>query len=495
MRSFRLFLAIVFAVSLALPRAVFADEKDSSLGLMVFGEELPSEDLRSRLERDLKRPVVLLKDPSTASASFVTVSWRRERKELAVSYTDRTRGTVSRVIAAKDEASENVESAALLAESLCENEAASLIGAAPQIAPPPPPVNPSSLAPSPEPRAGEETLPASVSLVYPLATNYAHPYAPVRFGFNLLYGRAGSVPAGLQIGLVNAVIGEKGRATGNVSGLQLAPLYGFNYASGTLSGLQLGFIGNAAGDGVSGAQVGGVNVSARGLEGIQIGLVTNVAAASVQGAQVSAVNVAGDLDGVQVGVVNVAGKVRGVLVGLVNVADDIDGVPIGVLSVTKTGGIHPVAWASTESLVNAGLKFATKHTYSMLAFHYAPLGALDVPAEGARPAETLSAKTFVGGGFFVGGHIPLGRAFIDLDLGFSAMASPERSFRTLSTGALGEYHEIILDSRARAMVGYEIAPHFSLFAGGGGLGRLRLVDDADFGVLRIAPEIFGGIQF
>src|SRR5580765_7862109 len=67
-----------------------------ALGLVVFGDPLPQEELRAGLERELGRPVVLRDPAGRAAGPFVTVTWKKERSELAVSYDEPGRGTVSR---------------------------------------------------------------------------------------------------------------------------------------------------------------------------------------------------------------------------------------------------------------------------------------------------------------------------------------------------------------------------------------------------------------
>ena len=63
---------------------------------------------------------------------------------------------------------------------------------------------------------------------------------------------------------------------------------------------------------------------------------------------------------------NVARRVNGVQIGLVNVADEVEGAAIGVVSVSRSG-VHPVLWGGTLAYVNAGLKFATRHVYTITA--------------------------------------------------------------------------------------------------------------------------------
>ena len=471
------------------------------LGLVVFGDDLPREAVRSGLARELGRPVVLAEAGARSAGPFVTVTWKKERSELAVAYDEPGRGTVSRVVRARATAAENVQDAIVLGASLARNEADELLG---KPAPPPPPHEepktepppPAAAAPLPLPEpAKRDFVPAYAAIFHPLATNFDRPYARTHFGFNLFYGRAGELDNGVQLGLVNVVQGKEGVASGDMSGFQFAPIFGANYASGHATGFQWAWLGNAAGRGVDGAQIGGLaNVSVGNANGFQGTLGVNVSTGNVEGVQLASINVARDVTGAQLGFVNVARKVDGVMLGLVNVADDIDGVPIGVVSVTRTGGVHPVVWGGTDTYANVGLKFATKHTYTMVAAHYTALGEINTTTDGGRAIHADAHDAF-GGGFFVGGHIPIESAFVDIDLGFSSLGSPHRSIQTMTDGSLHGYHEVDLESRLRALVGYSFAPHASLFFGVGGTVRARIIDQGRDAVVQPLADIFGGVQF
>jgi hypothetical protein len=215
----------------------------------------------------------------------------------------------------------------------------------------------------------------------------------------------------------------------------------------------------------------------------------------VNGLQIAAVNVAGDLRGTQVGIVNVAQHVDGAVLGLVNVADDVDGVPVGLVSVTRTGGVHPVAWASSATFANVGLKFATRHTYTMVSAHYTVAGGGEYPATASRPAIQLDSREFVGGGFFIGGRVPIGDGFVDLDAGGTAMVATVRSTSTATENSGTRYRELLFDPRLRVLAGYAPAPHFAPFIGAAMVVRVRVVNDGQDAVGRVMPELFGGIQF
>lgn len=485
--------ALAFALLLSGSRAFAQPAEPPPVRLVVFGD-LPREQLRERLARELGRPVELAAARTNDAVPQITVTWRRD--ELAVAYDEPGRGTVSRVVPGRPTAEATVEDAVLLSASLVKNEADELLGQkAPELTPLPPAAPPETTEkPEPKPapaRPAEDYVPAYVSLFHPASSLAKTPYARTHFGLNLLYGRAGELDNGLQLGLVNVITGGDGKASGRMSGVQLAPLFGLNYASGAADGLQLAHLANASG-GLTGTQIAmGANVSAGKTDGAQIAMGANVSTHDLRGGQLAAVNVARDVSGVQLGFLNVAKKVEGVTLGLVNVADDVDGVPIGLISVTKSGGVHPVLWSSTSAYANAGLKFATRYTYTMVAGHWIHEGARSYDGEGGP--LTLEGRDFVGGGFFLGGHVPLDRAFVDFDLSASPHIATRKTAR--SDNPQVRYNEVLVDARARAMGGVTILPHLSLFVGVGAVLRVRIVDDGADGLYRVMPELFGGVQF
>ncbi len=173
-----------------------------------------------------------------------------------------------------------------------------------------------------------------------------------------------------------------------------------------MSGFQGAGVVNVARGDVSGCQIASVvNTAGGSLDGAQISVV-NVAGKS-RGAQLGVVNVAGDFKGLQAGVVNVAKEVRGAQLGVLNVAGEMKGVPIGLVNVSKNGGLGPVAWWSSLTAANAGVRFRSGRFYSIIA------------AGGAnREADDGIGKS-VAAQFFYGFRIPLERWFVDCDAGFS----------------------------------------------------------------------------
>ncbi len=463
------------------PRMSRAEEP--AIHLVVRGDDLPPEQLRDAIAKELGRSVVLADEP-VQGANTVTVTYREAESELAVTWDGARRGTVSRVVAARPKRSDVIVDAALLAGNLVRDEADELTKKNE-----PPPLPPPDLAPLPPPTTSPSAPAASdrtptppdpdyrafnFSFFYPMATNFGRPQMRTRFDFNILHARIGQLD-GVQIGGLNVIERQKGRATGNMTGLQLAWLA--NITTGDTNGVQIAPVGNISTNEVNGWQVGMVgNYAGADMNGFQSGLLVNVSSGTVRGVQLSAINIGGDVKGMQIGVVNVAKKVEGGMVGVVNVADDVDGVPFGVASVTKSGGVHPTAWASTTTFGNLGVRLATKHTYTMPMAHF----------------HHAYDKDFFGAGFAVGGRIPLDDArYIDTDLGFSWLYAPSR---TVLPNDPDTYHQHLLQPKLRALVGWRFANHFGLFAGAGVLTQIRIERDMELVTIRVGPDFFFGVE-
>lgn len=446
--------------------ACVAHADDAPIALVVHGDELPREKLRDAIASELHRPVVLA---DQASGGVVTVTYRRSAKELAVTWDGPKHGTVSRVIAARARIDDVTADAVLLASNLARDEVEEIVGPPPAeatLAPlpppsaepaPPPPVATAPARETPKPARDPDFVDGNFGVIYPLSLNATRPWVKTRFDLDLLHGRVGQID-GVQLGGVNVVARSQGKGTGDLTGLQLA--YGLNVATGRVQGIQLGFLANVAGGPMSGGQASFLFNRAGDVEGGQIALV----------------NVGGDVKGVQLGLVNVARKVDGVMLGVINVADDVDGVPVGLASVTKTGGVHPTAWASNASFANVGIKLATKHTFTMPSGHY----------------HHVYGKDFYGAGFTIGGRIPLDDArYIETDLGLAWLYAPER---TVLPNDPDTYHEHLVQPRLRVSFGWRFADHFGLFVGAGVLTQLRLERDGNKVTGRVGPEGFIGVE-
>lgn len=506
-----------------------ADPAAAPIAVILHSEsaELSFDALTQALGEELKAPTV----PGDASSNegtrgVLTVTYRPQTKELVVSYSDAIRGTVTRVVPAPEHEHEVAELAALVAGNLVRDQTAEFLpaSAAPVAAlPASGTTSPSEIPPPDEP----VTKPpihrlGNAALFYPLATNMNEPELTTNFDFNLLYGHIGALE-GLQIGTVSIV-------AGNVRGLQISALtnlVGEQVRAGQVSALF------NHGQTVEGVQVALVNRADEAMQGVQIGAL-NLAGSLSRGLQLSATNIAGNFEGMQIGVINVAKRVRGVQLGLINVADDVDGVPIGLFSVSKNGGVHTVAWSSNTTYGNLGVKFATRHTYTMIA--------------GAMHHD--GAHNLLGAGFTIGVSIPVHRqisAEIDLqalhlfadaqchqDIGaysgsaFYPQSSENAPEANTPNGACFEDGSIAVDpsgaaspayvaytmhrkssftsasarafdqslAKLRATLRFEVLPQLSLFVGTGVTGRVTYpVLNQDTEVqFRLVPEIFGGVQ-
>lgn len=244
---------------------------------------------------------------------------------------------------------------------------------------------------------------------------------------------------------------------------KLAISLGVNLAD-RLEGLQLAVVANVVRDDMDGAQVaaafnrtgggegaqvtGGLNLGGDHLEGSQVAGGLNVAT-MLAGAQVAPVNVADEVSGAQTGVVNVARRASGSQAGVVNVAAESRGLQLGVINVTKAGYGVPIGlvsvnprgynalhvWADPRFLANAGLTYGGRHLYTTL--------------QGSWDPTTLDGRAVAALGF--GGHVPIGRFYVDLE----GTAGNAISF--------AESSELLV--RPRLVGGFELLPGVALFAG------------------------------
>jgi hypothetical protein len=276
----------------------------------------------------------------------------------------------------------------------------------------------------------------------------------------------------LQLGGVNLVTHTAGRGSGNATGVQVA--YAMNIVAAKVEGVQLAMLANVSGP-VEGWQYAfGLNRASGDLDGVQTSWGMNSVGGRMSGLQVASINASGDVRGLQFGFVNVAKKVDGAMVGLINVADDVDGVPFGIASITKTGGVHPTVWTSNTTFVNAGIRLATRHTYTMPMAQY----------------HHAYDRDFYGAGFLIGGRIQIDETHhVDTDLGVSWLYAPERS-------AFGQdtYHEHLVQPKLRGLFGWRLADHFGFFAGVGLTTQVRLERDSREVTVRVGPDVFAGVE-
>jgi hypothetical protein len=453
-----------------------ADPPAVALVVNADSPQLDFQRLGPELAAAIGGPVVPATGQAAASArGTVTVTWRPSRQELAVTYQDRQRGTLSRIVPAPAELDDVVAEATALAANLVRNEADELLGT--------PAVPPAPVAPPPAhapPTTASVTVataaapvgyaPVVASAFYPLATNHELPDIRTRLSLNLLYGRVGQLD-GAQLGLgANSVDGP-------VSGVQLA--FGFNLADGPVGGAQAALGLNYAAGPVSGFQASMLFNRSGGGRGLQFSLGVNSAGGTLSGLQAAAVNVAGDLRGVQVGLVNVARNVRGLQLGLINYADDVEGIPIGIISVTRSGGVHPVVWSGSESLAAVGLKLSTRYTYTLLS--------------GAVRRE--DDQNLYGPGLAFGVRVPFLPGYFESDLGASFLFGG----RVCCVDAKVGLSDDVLLPRWRSLIGFQAHHRFSVFAGAALTAVTRFHQPRPDGstadaTVDLRPELFAGVQ-
>jgi hypothetical protein len=451
-----------------------ADQRPITVALHTESTELTLDAVRAAVAEELGvRTVTADSKESFGSRGVLTVTYRASTRELAITYSEVERGTITRIVPAPDRVEDVPLTAALVAGNLVRNQAADLLNK--PVPPAPPILIPApTLASMPAPAATATPLTppthwlGNASLFYPLATNYAVPELRTNFDFNLLYGHIGRLD-GFELGTVSTVGGD-------ARGIQLSVLT--NLVGGNVRAGQVSTLFNR-GRAVEGFQIALVNRADQALQGVQGGAL-NLAHLPSAGLQIGGLNLAGDLSGLQLGIVNVGGHVEGMQVGLVNVADDVDGVPIGLVSVSRVGGVHPVVWTSDTTYANVGVKFATRYTYTMLS------GAVHTDGE----------RALYGGGLTIGASIPIAaRIFVDMDVQGLHLFANTDCCRNRFSGALARQYDQSL-AKVRASVRFELLEHFSLFAGAGVTGRVTYpLRGADTEVkLGLVPEFFGGVQ-
>ena len=123
------------------------------------------------------------------------------------------------------------------------------------------------------------------------------------------------------------------------------------------------------------------------------------------------------------------------------------GVPIGLVNVSKNGGLGPVAWWSSLTAANAGVRFRSGRFYSIIA------------AGGVNREVDDGIGKSVAAQFFYGFRIPLERWFFDCDAGFSHLDNEPLYSESASNDQMA--------IQGRVSAGISFAGGFSVFAGGG----------------------------
>ena len=191
-----------------------------------------------------------------------------------------------------------------------------------------------------------------------------------QLGLSIVEGRVDGVQASVGLSMAE-----------EIDGLQLSSMV--NLVDGEVRVGQLSGAVNVAGGDVVGLQGAGfVNIAGGNVHGVQAAAAVNIAGGEQsEGVQASGgVNIADGIEGIQAAPVNIAETVEGAQAGVLNIGGDVDGLQIGVINVARTSkvsiaplnfigdGLHRVdVWSSESAVVSGGLKFGSKHVYTLLA--------------------------------------------------------------------------------------------------------------------------------
>ncbi|UCH14456.1 MAG: hypothetical protein JSV22_00470 [Bacteroidales bacterium] len=316
-----------------------------------------------------------------------------------------------------------------------------------------------------EDKVEADIRPFQLTFITPLGTNGTlSPRIINKFSLNILAGYNGGVD-GLELGgFLNLtddyVKGFQVAGFGNISGgnTEAAQLAGFmNINGGEVKGLQgSGFI-NIAGGRAEAVQIGGFTNLSGPMKGIQASGFGNIAeetnglqaagfgniAEQSEGVQASGfINITGDIKGAQIaGFLNVAEKVKGVQIGgFLNVCDTIDGIPIAPISVVKKGGYRRFEfWGNETFFMNTSFKIGIRPFYTIFTLGFKP---------GASDYNT-------GIGFGIGTNI-------ELDLNKSLDLEAHSYIINRYFWENWDYNHL---NQLRISFNYQIAEHFSIFAG------------------------------
>jgi hypothetical protein len=455
--------------------------------------------LAPRLAQDLGGVVAA---PSSGPPRQAAIAIRYRDRTLTVRAVHSGEGdrVLERSIRPEGEAAAIRAEAVLLAGNLARDEARELLdelAARGLRSPaPPPPAPAADAAPPVKDSISESHRPATVSIVYPLATNAGDPDVVSPINFGLLYSRVGRSEAldFVPLGVAHASRGVSGAQLGTAAAISGGSASGLQFSAGAsfavehVTGAQLATGFNYAGKGLGGTQVtAGLNLVAKPgrstsseehFRGSQISSLANItttpghgfqgtaginlASESFEGAQLGVVNMGGDFSGTQLGIVNIGRKVKGLQLGVLNIADEVDGVALGLASISKDS-VHPIFWGGNLAYTNTGIKFTTKYVYTVVALG---VGTLE---KGFDSGPLLTTG--------LGGHIPLPASFdLDLEAAYSDITSNANENRSL---------------HVRAIPGYRLWKYVRVFAGAG--PRIPLAYET--GSLAVRPEVFGGVQF
>jgi hypothetical protein len=393
----RTFLLLAFATAAAqaqssAPGAAGASATETASGALRVRFELGASELdpavlRAEIERELKRPVMVVSDGSAALSLSV-----RDSNRLVLEYDDARSGKLERSVDLPREPRRAAEVIALLVGNVARDETGEILrslepvpSAAPEEPPPaePQPVSAPTPAPTPAPAAAKTKArrgrfnsrrrwlglrsPFDDLTRGPLAFNLslAHPIALLRdsdrrvlhLELGLAYSKVGALEgAGMNLGALvvqrnvrgvalgvfwNEIGGDtRGlsgtliyeRSGGSLEGVSLGGLVARR--KGQVQGLQAALVFNEATD-VRGALLGGAINNARRVEGAAAATAVNILSGDAEGAVLAAgVNVTSNVDGVVASTAfNRSRDVRGVTLSAgLNVARNVHGVSAGLIN-------------------------------------------------------------------------------------------------------------------------------------------------------------------
>lgn len=475
-----LIVALTLAVTTVLATHSAHGQESAPLWLVVEprASKLDAEAIRRAVEVELGRAVELTSDG--AASLRVTA---RGNQTVTVSYRAANGVTRSRTIGVPQDAARRAEVIALLAGNLSRDEAAELLaGLAAKASPPaasePPPdaePKPEEPAPAPEPTPEPKATKREPTPPPAAAASGSPPgpkHAPLNFSLIsplALYPNAKERRINAELGLFYSYVGElEGagvnalvlRTKGRLRGVGVSGVLQWN---GGLEGAQLSGLLNVTRGPARGLSAAGAVNLERDLVGAEIAGAFNHAR-DIEGLQAAgAVNVARRVTGLQLGVVNVAEEVNGVQLGVVNVAKRVKGTSIGVVSVAGNGRVQPVLYVGTKSLLSAAVKFTIGPLYTQAGFGDGP---------GSRTWQYELG---------VGGHIPIGRWFVEPGVHYSEVRSLDDTF-----GA-----QVIEYTHYRVAAGLDLG-QVSPFVGGGLLQRFHHAANAPASV-PVTVEGFAGV--
>ncbi|QRN96474.1 hypothetical protein JRI60_47000 [Archangium violaceum] len=390
--------------------------------------------------------------------------------------------------------------------SVCAGVMAAMVGFSAGAEQPEPAPLPATVEASQQAPAQDVHMPVNLSILPGISTNgFTSGNVVNNLSIGLLATHAGRVD-GLATSIVGNWVDRELRGAefavvanyaGQVKGAQASVIT--NVAGGSMRGLQAVVGVNVAAGEMVGAQLSsGVNIASGETRGLQAAVGLNIAPAmtgmqlstgvslarSLDGVQLSLLNVGGDVNGAQVGLVNIARRMKGLQLGLLNVAGEAEGAPIGLLSIVGNGQFHLQAWASDVMLTNVALKIGGKNVHTLLTV-------------GMEPGREGQQRRW-SAGLGLGGHIPFGGFFVDVD----AIASSLRE-----GNFLGSSNDLL--AQLRLVGGWQLASHLAVFGGVTantlisfqgeglkemdrfGLGRVYGSEDTS---VRLWPGLVAGIQ-